>query len=481
MKEGRTRPPTANTSLNMSFARILRSSALMGGAQVVVLAAAFIRAKVIAVIFGAAGIGLIGIFNAFSGNVSAFAGWGLGTSGVRLIAGATEEEKPTKVAAVRHMGWMLSWLGLVLALLIFWPVGLVTFNSAQYATEMAIVALAVPCVIASSAWSAVLQASGKVASLAKVQITSALTGLLIGLPAIYFWGTTGIALSILLATAVPALVLWRAARTEPATASATSADLRQLVTLGGALMVVGWLGQLSAYLVRLAIVRQEGLEAAGYYQAAFAISGSLPGFVFAAMGADFFPRVAAAKDEAEARIISEHQIQAGLLMGAPLIVVLLSLGGLCVRLLYADGFAAAEPLLSWMAWGVFARLLSWPLAFWLLARGSSRTMMIIEGSSALLMTALAVVLLGSFGLVGCAMGFAYGQFVYAGLLLFVARRRSGAWVGGRTLGWTILCAMLCLCAQGFAALGLAGPWPYLPACLSALAAGFLYIRLTRTP
>jgi PST family polysaccharide transporter len=465
----------------MSFARILRSSALMGGAQVVVLAAAFIRAKVIAVIFGAAGIGLIGIFNAFSGNVSAFAGWGLGTSGVRLIAGATEEEKPTKVAAVRHMGWMLSWLGLVLALLIFWPVGLVTFNSAQYATEMAIVALAVPCVIASSAWSAVLQASGKVASLAKVQITSALTGLLIGLPAIYFWGTTGIALSILLATAVPALVLWRAARTEPATASATSADLRQLVTLGGALMVVGWLGQLSAYLVRLAIVRQEGLEAAGYYQAAFAISGSLPGFVFAAMGADFFPRVAAAKDEAEARIISEHQIQAGLLMGAPLIVVLLSLGGLCVRLLYADGFAAAEPLLSWMAWGVFARLLSWPLAFWLLARGSSRTMMIIEGSSALLMTALAVVLLGSFGLVGCAMGFAYGQFVYAGLLLFVARRRSGAWVGGRTLGWTILCAMLCLCAQGFAALGLAGPWPYLPACLSALAAGFLYIRLTRTP
>jgi antigen flippase len=465
----------------MPFARILRSSALMGGAQVVVLAAAFIRAKVIAVIFGAAGIGLIGIFNAFIGNVSAFAGWGLGTSGVRLIAGATEEEKPTKVAAVRHMGWMLSWLGLVLALLIFWPVGLVTFNSAQYATEMAIVALAVPCVIASSAWSAVLQASGKVASLARVQITSALTGLLIGLPAIYFWGTTGIALSILLATAVPALVLWRAARTEPATASATSADLRQLVTLGGALMVVGWLGQLSAYLVRLAIVRQEGLEAAGYYQAAFAISGSLPGFVFAAMGADFFPRVAAAKDEAEARIISEHQIQAGLLMGAPLIVVLLSLGGLCVRLLYADGFAAAEPLLSWMAWGVFARLLSWPLAFWLLARGSSRTMMIIEGSSALLMTALAVVLLGSFGLVGCAMGFAYGQFVYAGLLLFVARRRSGAWVGGRTLGWTILCAMLCLCAQGFAALGLAGPWPYLPACLSALAAGFLYIRLIRTP
>ena len=64
----------------MSFARILRSSALMGGAQIIVLAAAFVRAKAIALILGASGVGLIGIFNAFTGNVASFAGWGLGTS-----------------------------------------------------------------------------------------------------------------------------------------------------------------------------------------------------------------------------------------------------------------------------------------------------------------------------------------------------------------------------------------------------------------
>jgi PST family polysaccharide transporter len=456
----------------------------MGGAQVVVLAAGFIRAKAIALILGASGVGLIGIFSAFSGNVSALAGWGLGTSGVRLVSGAAEEERAGKIAAVRRMGWILSLVGLGVGVVSFAPVGLATFDSHRYALELAIVALAVPCVIASSAWSALLQASGKIASLAKVQVASACTGLLVGLPAIYFWGTVGIAVSIFLAAAVPAAVLWRAASTEcPARAGAAveARDLRQLAKVGGALMIVGWVGQLSAYLVRLAIVRQEGLDAAGYYQAAYAISGSLPGFVFAAMGADFFPRVAAAKDETEARSISEHQIQAGLLMGTPLILVLLSLGGLCLRLLYAEGFAAAEPLLGWMVWGVFVRLLAWPLAFWLLARGSSRTMMIIEGGSALLMTALAVVLLISFGLVGCAMGFAYGQVIYAGLLLLVARRRSGAWVSGRTLGWALLCAILCLAAQGFAALDLASPWPYLPACLSALAAGYLFIRLIRTP
>jgi PST family polysaccharide transporter len=450
----------------------------MGGAQVVVLAAGFVRAKVIAMILGASGVGLIGIFNAFSGNVASFAGWGLGTSGVRLIAGAPDGQKPAKIAAVRRMGWALSLLGLALALLLFWPVGSATFASSQYAAEMAIVACAVPCVIASSAWSAVLQASGKVASLAKVQISGALTGLLLGLPAIYLWGTLGIALSILLAAAVPAVVLWRAAG---AVAKVEAADLRQLATLGGALMVVAWLGQLSAYLVRLAIVRQEGLDAAGYYQAAYAISGSLPGFIFAAMGADFLPRVAAAKDEAEARVATEHQIQAGLLMGTPLVVVLLSLGDLCLRLLYADGFAAALPLLAWMTWGVFLRLFAWPMAFWLLARGSNRTMIVIEGLSALLMTVLAVTLLGSFGLVGCAMGFAYGQALYAVLLVLVARRRSGAWIGARTWGWTILSAAVCVTAQAFAAARPSGLAAFVPAILSVAVAGFLYLRLLRRP
>jgi PST family polysaccharide transporter len=371
------------------------------------------------------------------------------------------------------MGWALSLLGLALALLLFWPVGSATFASSQYAAEMAIVACAVPCVIASSAWSAVLQASGKVASLAKVQISGALTGLLLGLPAIYLWGTLGIALSILLAAAVPAVVLWRATRSEGAAgavAKVEAADLRQLATLGGALMVVAWLGQLSAYLVRLAIVRQEGLDAAGYYQAAYAISGSLPGFIFAA-----------AKDEAEARVATEHQIQAGLLMGTPLVVVLLSLGDLCLRLLYADGFAAALPLLAWMTWGVFLRLFAWPMAFWLLARGSNRTMIVIEGLSALLMTVLAVTLLGSFGLVGCAMGFAYGQALYAVLLVLVARRRSGAWIGARTWGWTILSAAVCVTAQAFAAARPSGLAAFVPAILSVAVAGFLYLRLLRRP
>ena len=464
----------------MPFARILRSSALMGGAQVVVLAAGFIRAKAIALILGASGVGLIGIFNAFSGNVSSFAGWGLGTSGVRLIAGAPEEEKPAKVAAVRRMGWTLSLLGLALALILFWPVGSVTFASTKYALEMAIVALAVPCVIASSAWSAMLQAAGKIASLAKVQVSGALTGLLLGLPAIYFWGTIGIALSIFLAAAVPAFVLWRAARSESlagSVASAESGDIRQLVSLGGALMVVAWLGQLSAYAVRLAIVRFDGLDAAGYYQAAYAISGSLPGFVFAAMGADFFPRVAAAKDEAEACSITEKQILAGLLLGVPLIVALLTLGTLSIRLLYADTFDAAIPLLAWMTWGVFARLVAWPLGFWMMARRSARAFIVVEGVACLISLALPLVLMDRMGLVGAAVGFFWAAILYAVLLVCLLCRGSGMTPGAGTVKAVLFAALAVYACQWLGALSDNLYFGLLPTTLAAAGCFWYYRRI----
>jgi enterobacterial common antigen flippase len=468
----------------MSFGRILRSSALMGGAQVVVLAAGFVRAKVIALILGASGVGLIGIFNVFSGNVATFAGWGLGTSGVRLIAGASEEEKPAKIAAVRRMGWTLSLLGLALAFALFWPVGLLTFDSAKYAAEMAIVALAVPCVIASSGWSAVLQASGKIASLAKVQIAGALAGLLIGLPAVFLWGTIGIALSILFAAAVPAFVLWRAARAEchvSAGSSPESADLGRLVKLGGALMLVGWLGQLSAYVVRLAIVRSEGLDAAGYYQAAFTISGSLPGFVFAAMGADFFPRVAAAKDEEEARQITEKQILAGLLLGVPVIIGLLTLGKLCVHLLYANSFDAAIPLLTWMTWGVFVRIIAWPLGFRLLARGSAKAMITIEGLSAAVTAAVSVGLLHGYGLLGCVVGFLAGQLFYASLLVALSYRQSARAFEAGTFAAIGGSALLAGLAQFFVSRLDGDYWGILPTLLAAGASGWAFRRISQQP
>jgi O-antigen/teichoic acid export membrane protein len=472
----------------MSFARILRSSALMGGAQAVTLAVAFIRTKVIAQLMGPAGVGLVGVLTAFNGNVSTLAGWGLGASGVRMIAGSVPEETASKQAAVRKFGMTLSGLGLVATLALFWPVACLTFDSSRYALELLIGGMAVPCIIASTIWTSILQAAGQVKTLAKAQVISALGGLFVGLPVIYFFGTIGIAVSLLLAAALPMVFTWQAARRDCGASDhqPQRGDLRMLFNMGGGLMVIGVAAQLAAYAVRLVIIKHSGddvaagLADAGYYQAAIAIAGSLPSMVFSAMGTDFFPRVAAAKDEAEAKVLSEKQIEAALLLALPVFIGLVTMNRLGIALLYADKFEPAAPLLSWMIWGVFVRLLGWPLGYWLVARGSMRTVVFVEVASNLVMAALPIFLLPAFGLVGTAIGYFTGYLLYAIAMLAVARRRAGQWLCSRTLLWFGLAALLLVGAQWFAKLTQGGYWGLLPTGLVALGCLLVYRRALST-
>lgn len=466
----------------MSFARILRSSALMGGAQIVTLSVAVVRTKIIAQLMGPTGVGLVGVLTAFNGNVSTLAGWGLGASGVRMIASATTEEKAVKQAAVRKFGLTLSSLGLVATVALFWPVAYLTFDSSRYAFELLIGGMAVPCIIASTIWTSMLQAAGQVKTLAKAQVISALGGLFVGLPLIYFFGTIGVACSLLLAAALPMIFTWQVARRDFDTSNlqAAGGDLRVLFNMGGGLMVIGVAAQLTAYAVRLVIIKHRGsdvaagLADAGFYQAAIAIAGSLPATVFAAMGTDFFPRVAAAKDEEEAKVLSEKQIEAALLLALPIFTGLITMNRLGITLLYADKFEPAVPLLSWMIWGVFVRLLGWPLGYWLVARGSMRTVVVVEVTSNLVMAALPIVLLPAFGLVGTAIGYFIGYLFYAIAMLAVARRRSGQWLSPRTLSWFGLSALLLLAAQWFATLTQGGYWGLFPTGLIALGCLLVY-------
>jgi antigen flippase len=253
-----------------------------------------------------------------------------------------------------------------------------------------------------------------------------------------------------------------------------------LVRLGGALMVVGLLFQVSQYVGRWVVLREFGLEAAGHYQAALAIASSLPGFVFAAMATDFFPRVAAARDEAEASQLVEKQIQAGLLLALPLLTALLTMGRVCIHWLYASTqFEPAIPLLSWMVWGVFLRLVSWPMGFCLQARGSSRVVLAVELVANLILALLPLALVGPLGLRGAAIAFTAGGFAYAILMGFVMRWRTGRWLSGLTCLWVALSAAALGLSQWSVSRAEGEFWGLIPTSLTGLVCAWVYFEVMR--
>ena len=471
----------------MTFSRMIKFGSMLGGAHIASLLTVMARAKLVAMTLGPAGIGLAGLITTFNGNISAFAAWGLETSGVRTIASSEEAEKSHRRAAVIRFGKAVSAVGFVLAALLALPVCQITFGTDDYGLELFIGGLAVPCAIASTMWTSILQAYGKIGALARVQTYSVTAALVVGAPLIYFFSTVGMALSIFIAAAISAMGTWWAAKSNMLADErpVRSADLLRMFKLGGGLVVVGCSSQVAAYSVRLMIVRHydnmggNGLTEAGFYQAAFVIAGSLTGVVFGAMSADFFPRVAAAKDEQEALNLSENQILVGLLLALPILTALMTMSGVGLRILYNERFEPAGPLLSWMIWGVFLRLLSWPLGYWMLARGSPSTFILVELAGNGVMIALPWIFLPKFGVLGAAYSFAASYVIYALAMLFVSRCRSGKWICLRVLLWYFIAASWLAAAQATQAAIGGGWWGLLPSSMSALLCAGIYYRQVR--
>jgi PST family polysaccharide transporter len=472
----------------MPFARILRSSALMGASQVVMMLAGFARNKLIAVFIGPGGVGLMGIMSSYNLNVSTLCGLGIGVSGVRLVSSAEGEARMVKVAAVRRFGSILAWIALVVMVATFIPISRWTYQSPHYDQMMFVAGLAIPCVVMTTMWSALLLAAGEVKSVAKNQIVAAVLGLLLGAPLIYIYGEIGIAWSVLLAALSLAFVTWRAAAQHcPSSLPPESMpeDIRMMAKVGGAFMVGELLGQVAVYFVRMLILRahgddlKSGLADAGYYHAALTVTGILPGFVFGAMGADFFPRVSAAKTEEDACDISEKQIKASLLLALPGLIGILTVSKPLVVMLYASAFAPAVPLVPWFVWAIFFNLLGWPLAYWLAARAEPGKVLTLKLLGNAVMPLSALLMIPAYGLPGAAGAYFLSSVCFAGLTVWYVRARVGRWLHGETIRWLCFAALALLASQWVIEIFPHSVLRFFPLILATAACGYVYMRLVQ--
>jgi PST family polysaccharide transporter len=134
-------------------------------------------------------------------------------------------------------------------------------------------------------------------------------------------------------------------------------------------MMTGLLSTGTLLFVRTFVIRQVGEAAAGYFQAAFAVSVIYLDFILQSMAADFYPRLTAAGRDHEAcnRLINE-QMEIALLMAAPAILGMLAFSPIVIHLLYSGSFEPASELLRWQMLGSLLKVTAWPIGFIFLAK-----------------------------------------------------------------------------------------------------------------
>jgi len=166
------------------------------------------------------------------------------------------------------------------------------------------------------------------------------------------------------------------------------------------------------------VVQELGVDAAGNYQAAWALGGIYVGFILQAMGTDFYPRLSAVADDevASTRMVNE-QARVSLLLAGPGLLATLALSPLVMAVFYSAEFAGAVPLLRWFCLGMLLRVVAWPMGFIILAKGKQQIFFWTELAAATVQVGLTWLLLDLVGLAGAGIAFV-GLYLWHGLLIY---------------------------------------------------------------
>ena len=426
-------------------------------------------------LIGATGVGILGNLQAMQTLAATLAGLGLNTSGVRDVSRAHHDGDPEKVAllgeALSRANWVTGLITAVLMAASCATLSLWTFGHDGYALDVACLGLAVVLSNVAAVQMAILQASGRIADLAWVQAAGAWGGTLAFTVCFSAFGVAGASPALVVCAALNLALAWWRARGLPRSRSpiAWTESLkiaRDMLGLGMSFMVSALAGALVAYLIRVLVTRELGVEAAGFYTAAFALSAMFVGFVLSAMASDYFPRLAVVSHDRHAvnRLVNE-QTEISLLLACPGIVLTMVAAPWVVEILYSKAFSPATDLLHWFVLGLLGRVVAWPLGFVLVAHGQGGWSLLSEAVFGALHLALVWIGIQYWGLMGVGIGFVALYLAYTASMYALCRHLTG-------FRWAMPTARL-LVTSGVLVLACFGATTMLPEQLAVVAGLFI--------
>ena len=416
--------------MKKSHRQIFRSSAIIGSASFINITLGIIKVKILAVLLGPAGVGLMGLYQNVMSMSSTLAGCGVERSGVRQLAAAADET--AALAIIRRSIWLgnllLGLIGMGMLWLLREPVSQWVFGDITHAGQIGWLGIGVLLTLIASSQTAQLQGLRRIGDLARVGITSATISLAIGILAIYLLEEKGIILLILTtpAVSIPVAGYYVSRLPHPPHTSDWHVILHQwqaMLKFGLPLMTGGLLTLATQLVVRSVIVRELGLEESGYFQAAWAISMTYVGFILASMSADYYPRLTETiKDHIRTKRLVNEQAEMALLLAAPLLLAMITLTPWIIHLLYAENFSPAIGVLRWQVLGDILKVSSWPIGYILLAQGRGNLFIVTELTWNVSYLCSIVLGIHKYGLLMAGIGFWFAYLIYYGVLIVIAAK-----------------------------------------------------------
>lgn len=410
--------------------RALKALGMFGSLEALKMVCSVVRTKLVAIWIGAAGVGVISLYNATLEMLRSVAMLNLRQSAVPAIASADPADQPHIAHTVGLLGVIIG-LTATLAVAILSPLlSLLTFGSYDYAWGFALLAPTMLAGAVADARSAIMQGRGHLADLARASLWAVLAATAVAIPLFYFFRMAAIVPVLIAFPVFAALFAVIAPASRHGNAQLDRRLFRStaagLVRLGSYLTAGMSTGLIADYALRAWLGRHSGIDTVGIFQAGSTVVKSYVGVFFVAMMMEFFPRVAATIRSARATsLVVGREIILTTSLICPLIVLFLSCNELIVNLLYSQEFAATVPYISIAATATALRAVSYCFSYVIIARGDGRIYLITESISAVSLLAFSYIGWTSGGFVGLGWAFV-GQFaVFTAATWIAGRRRYG--------------------------------------------------------
>lgn len=395
-----------------------------------------LRAKLIAVMLGSAGMGLNAILQSVLHIINNVCACGIMQSSVREISQVYAEENKDKlyfkINVFRRLLLLSASLGLAICVLGAWPLSYVSLGDTSYIISFVVLGIGTMFFTLMQGEISILQGTRQVKALAASSIAGSLLSLAVCVPCYYYFGMKGIALSIAIANFVYWLIylyFTRKIKAQKSTISLKQALIegKPMITLGFVLMLGSFLVTFFTYLTNISIRLFGSINDVGLYQGAAAIATQSILVVTSVLAADFFPRLSAVvNDSEEQNSLVNEQFNIVVLSVVSIASIVVCFAPLIIRLLLSADFLVVSSMLKLMAVALLFRGVWIVMSYIILAKGDRKAYFIYDGligNGLNYLISIAAYYLG--GLTGIGIANVVASIIVAAILFAVSYQKYG--------------------------------------------------------
>ena len=442
-----------------NYRSIFKATAFLSGVQVFNIIIGIIRNKIVSMILGPSGMGIVGLLQSTSQTVNGFTNCGIPASSVKNIAQAYEQHDITLLGKVIYIVKRLATIAGSLAVLVMLALSPKlsqwSFGNDDFTLSFICLSISLLFTQLANAYTVVIQGCRRLRYYAKANVLGNLLSLVIAVPLYFEFGKEAIVPVLILVSLSTFALAFIYERKIGIIEQKPLPDefkyiSRDILKMGIPYAYSEIFPIIASYLIRIHVSGFGGVAEVGLYSAGFAILNGYVGMIFTAMSSDFVPRLSAIVDDNKAceRTINS-QIILSLLILFPILLLLVALSEVVVWVLYSAEFLQMTGMMCWGAIGMLFKTISWSNGNLLVPKREVLFYWISSIASAAVYLGSSLWFYNLYGVTGLGLAFLFSQlFDSACVFIYVRIRYSITMNGSIYLMTTVFASILVLFILG---------------------------------